>query len=78
MLAGRDVEVLTLCTSCSTSESSISTDPGVSLVIEGHRLVFYVRGKTVVKHLFPLRPDSVTFSRQRGEDPEIDWHVRVR
>jgi L-asparaginase/Glu-tRNA(Gln) amidotransferase subunit D len=62
---------------------AVLADPAVAGVVithgtEGHRLVFYVRGKTAVKHLFPRRPDSVTFSRQRGEETEIDWHVRVR
>jgi hypothetical protein len=78
-LISRDsLKVLTYCTTCDAVASIPETDPNVSAEVRNGRLIFSVRGSDAVRRIFPVIPDSVTFSRAHHDDPDSEEVFKVR
>jgi hypothetical protein len=77
-LVSRDsLKVMTYCTTCEAVASIPETDPNVSAELGNGRLIFSVRGSDAVRRIFPVIPDSVTFSRAH-HDPDSEEVFKVR
>jgi hypothetical protein len=69
---------MTYCTTCEAVASIPETDPNVSADVKNGRLIFSVRGSDAVRRIFPVIPDSVTFSRAHHDDPDSEEVFKVR
>ena len=63
------LEKATMCLSCDLV-SVVEADPGLIASVENGSVVFRVRGADAVRRIFPVTPDSVTFSRRIGGTTE--------
>ena len=56
--------VMTFCLSCGVPAAVPSEDRSVRVSTEGRRIVFAVDGRDAIHRIFPVVPDSVTFTRR--------------
>lgn len=56
--------VMTFCLSCGVPAAIPSEDRSVRVSTEGRRIVFAVEGHDAIHRLFPVVPESVTFTRR--------------
>jgi hypothetical protein len=58
--------VMTFCRSCDVPAAVPSDDRAVRVFADGRRIVFTVEGRDAIQRLFPVVPQSVTFTRYVG------------
>jgi hypothetical protein len=79
LLHAAEVTVNTECMSCDIPAYLPRPDDAVRAEAIGNRVVITVRGRAAVQRIFPVRPDTVFFSRYAPSGKiEAQWTVGVR
>ena len=77
LLAGREVDIVTWCSPCSTPAVTTVPDSAVTFTVDGRQLAFVVHGAAAIRRIFRARPEAVTFERGARDGSSAEWQVTV-